>query len=659
MAESTVGSRGGRFGTDNWGDKLREFVRYIPSGDTIPDDTWRARHRNIVLALFAHIPFLIALGLYEGTEPFSGAQIPEIPTTMLVSRVGIVAAIGLLAVWPRFSRRIRTSLATVGLVMSSAVLVYFSGGYIEAHFHFFVVMGIVAVYEDWAPFLVGIVFVALQHAVFGFYMPEMVYNHNAGATRPFVWAGIHAAFVLMLASALMTNWVSIERSREEARNQLAETEEAEELKAEAEARQREVEEMNDHLERKADDFSAKMTRAADGDLGVRLDSDADSEAMAQIAEDFNGMMDEMESAVQNIQAFAQEVTAASEEANAGAGEVKQASEEVSEAVQEISRGTNEQREMLEDVYDEMTDLSAAVEEVASSAETVAKTSHETAQIADAGEDTARGAIDDAQEAKSAIGSTRDNVEHLEDQMTEIGEIVELISDIAEQTNLLALNANIEAARVSSTGNGDGDGFAVVADEVKQLAEETQESATEIEELIEETQAQTARTVEEARTAEEHMEEGVEAVQDVLDAFTQVSENTDETDSGIQEISDATDDQAKSAEQSVSVVEEVADISRNTADEAEGVSAAAEQQAASISQVSSNVEALTDQAEQLQSLLARFEVSATKTQVPTPGPEDGSGSGRNLALNDGGRLESPDSEARPNSGSESGFEFDAE
>ena len=635
MAERTVDSRGGRFGIQYWEQKLRDVIRYTPDGKTIPDETWEKRHRNILLSLLAHIPFLLLLGSYEGTESFTGAQIPEIPLSTVLLRVGIVSVIALLAAYPGFSRRIRTSLATVALAMSSAVLVYFSGGYIEAHFHFFVVMGIVAVYEDWVPFLVGIVFVAIQHGYFGFVMPEMVYNHDAAITHPFVWAFIHAAFVLMLAAALMTNWYSIERSREQAGQRLAEAEAAEEAKAEVEAKQREVERLNEHLEAKADAYSATMARAAAGDLSARLDADSESEAMVQIAEGYNEMMDEMETAVQDIQAFTQEVTAASEEANVGAEEVKQASADVNESIQTISEGTDEQREMLEEVYAEMTDLSATVQEVASSAEGVAQTSHETATIADAGEETARQAIDDAQGAQSSIDSTVEHVERLERQMTEIGEIVELISDIAEQTNMLALNANIEAARFSGgSGSGNGDGFAVVADEVKQLAEETQESANDIEQLIEETQAQTERTVAEARAADQQMQEGVEAVEDVLDAFSQVATNTEETDSGIQEISEATDDQAVSAEEAVAMVEEVSEISQTTAAESADVSTAAEEQASSITQVSANVESLTEQAERLQALLSKFEVSAAPS--PTEVPNAASRAGSDVALGDGGR-----------------------
>ncbi|MFD1599887.1 methyl-accepting chemotaxis protein [Halobellus rarus] len=637
MAEATGTTAGGTELGDGVRGTVREIIKYTPSGYSIPDESWRRRHRNIVVLLLAHIPLLFALGLYEGTDSFTGATIPGRPLSQIVLRVGVLGAIAALASWPRLGRRTRTTLATIGLATGSAILVYFSGGYIEAHFHFFVVMGVVAIYEDWLPFLVGIVYVAIQHGVFGMLNPGEVYNHAAGANNPFVWAGIHAAFVLALSGALMANWYSIERSREETRKQLAETEEAEELKAEAERRQREVERLNEHLETKANAYSATMARAADGELTARLDADSESEAMTQIGEAYNEMMDEMESAVSDIQRSVDEVSAASEEADAGADEVKQASAEVSESIQEISGGTADQREMLEEVYGEMTDLSATVQEVAASAETVAETSHKTAEVAEAGESTARGAIEDTRDGQTAIDSTVDHVERLDEQMAEIGEIVELISDIAEQTNLLALNANIEAARVGSTGGGSsGDGFAVVADEVKQLAEETQESANDIEELIEETQAQTARTVEEARTAEEHMQEGVEAVEDVLDAFTQVVENTDETDNGIQEISGATDDQAASAEHAVSRVEEVAEISQRTADEAEDVSAAAEEQAASISQVSSNIESLSTQADRLQSLVSDFEVGSAESEPRAGGPD--AGPTDTVAVGDGGRPE---------------------
>jgi methyl-accepting chemotaxis protein len=640
MAEISRDSEAADPGSTHGSGGLREFVTYIPDGHSIPTETWESRHRNVRILILAAIPALFLVGMYEGSESLvTGATLPAIPLTHVLFELGLIAGIALVAGLPQLPRRVQTALGTLGVLSTSVVLVHFSGGFIEAHFLFFVGMAVVAVYEDWVPFALGIGYVVLTHGVFGMINPERVYNHTAAINNPWAWGLIHGVFVLMLAAALMAHWYSTEKSREEAQRRLheaeAKTEEiadleekkaeiermkaaAEEAKADAEAKQREVGQLNDHLEAKADAYSTAMARAADGDLSVRLEPESESEAMEQIAEAFNGMMAETESAMRDIQSFAEEVSAASEEANAGADEAKEASEEVSEAIQQIADGADEQREMLETVSTEMTDLSATVEEVAASAETVAERSHETAEIAEAGERTAQGAIEDARDVQTAIDATVENVEKLDERMAEIEEIIGLIGDIAEQTNMLALNANIEAARAGSgDGSADGSGFAVVANEVKGLAEKTQGSANEIEELIQATQSQTETVVGKARAAERDMEEGVEAFQEVVDAFTQVAENAEQTDSGIQDISETADDQAASTEEAVSMVEQVADISRSTAEESENASAAAEEQAASMSEVNTNVTSLSDGAERLQSLLSAFEVSDAESRADGP------------------------------------------
>ncbi|WP_256402812.1 methyl-accepting chemotaxis protein [Halorubrum salinum] len=602
----------------------------------MPEEMWAGRHRNILLAILVQVPFLVALGLYSGTESITGAQIPATPLWMLGGFVAIILGSAALANVSRLSRRQRTVLTAFSLMTVSMALVKLSGGYIEAHFSFFVFVAVLALYEDWVPFAVGVAYVAIGHGAFSLIDSSLVYNHTAAIENPIIWGGIHAFFVLGLVGALIVNWYSIEKSREEAQRQLdlvaeqkSEIQDVEEAKAEVEKRREEVEWLNQHLEAKADDYSAMMDRASDGDLTVRLEAESESEAMEQIGAAFNEMMDEIEATMQDVQSFAGEVSEASEKTVDGVNTAEARSEDVSRSVTEIAEGADEQREMLEQVSGEMNNLSATIEEVASSTETVADAAQQTASIADEGQDTASEAIDSVRGSQDAIDETAEKVRVLDERMEDIGEIVDLISDIAEQTNLLALNANIEAARAGGTGGG-SDGFAVVADEVKQLAEETQEAAQEIEELIAGTQAQTQATVEEVRTAEEHMEEGAEAVRDAADAFAEVADNASETDDGIREISKATDDQAASTEETVSMVEEVAGISRSTADEADDVSEAADEQLAAMSQATAEAGSLAEQADRLRALLRKFDVGEDS-------PDDPAASGaRTVAMGDGGQ-----------------------
>ena len=636
MTEPVTGSAPETSGASGTGEKLREALNYIPDGTSMPKEMWSGRHRNILIAIVVQVPFLLALGLYEGTESFTGAQIPASPLWMLGGFITIIVGTAALANVSRLGRRQRTVLTAFSLMTVSMALVKLSGGYIEAHFSFFVFVAVLALYEDWVPFAVGVGYVAIGHGAFSLIDSSLVYNHAAAIENPIVWGGIHAFFVLMLVGALMVNWYSIEKSREEAQQQLdlvaeqkAEIQDVEEAKAEVEQRREEVEWLNQHLETKADTYSAAMDRAADGDLTVRLDADSESEAMEQIGAAFNEMMDDIESTMQDVQSFAGEVSAASEKTVEGVDTAEARSEDVSRSVTEIAEGADEQREMLEQVSGEMNNLSATIEEVASSTETVADAAQQTASIADEGQDTAGAAIDSVNESQDAIDETAEKVRVLDERMADIGEIVDLISDIAEQTNLLALNANIEAARAGGSGGG-SDGFAVVADEVKQLAEETQEAAQEIEELIAGTQAQTQATVEEVRTAEEHMEEGAEAVKDAADAFAEVAANAGETDDGIREISKATDDQAASTEETVSMVEEVAGISRSTADEADDVSEAADEQLTAMSQATAEAGSLAEQADRLRALLRKFDVGGESLDDPAA-----SGS-RTVAMGDGGQ-----------------------
>lgn len=172
----------------------------LPRGRPLPAETWARRHRAILALLWSHVAavFLFALWTNHG-----------LPTA--VSDASFVAAAALVASWTRRSHRTRAAAASFGLVSASAMFVHLSGGFVEAHFHFFVMIGVISLYQDWVPFLVAIGYVVIHHAVLGIVDPDAVFNHAAARANPVLWAGIHGAFVLAASIASLVSWRFVEQ----------------------------------------------------------------------------------------------------------------------------------------------------------------------------------------------------------------------------------------------------------------------------------------------------------------------------------------------------------------------------------------------------------------------------------------------------------------
>jgi diguanylate cyclase (GGDEF)-like protein len=122
-----------------------------------------------------------------------------------------VATPALAAGFAYLSRSVRAGFASLGMLTSSAVLIHISGGYIEFHFHFFVMVGVMALYQDWVPFLIAIAYVVLHHGTAGVLDPTSVYNHPDAWAHPWKWAGVHGAFILAASVASLTAWRLNER----------------------------------------------------------------------------------------------------------------------------------------------------------------------------------------------------------------------------------------------------------------------------------------------------------------------------------------------------------------------------------------------------------------------------------------------------------------
>jgi hypothetical protein len=174
----------------------------FPRGEALPEEVWRKRHLGIVVLLFIHSVGLIILGLVRGFPAWHALLEGSVP-----------AFIGVLAMTPNTPRRLRSAMGALGLITCSAMLVHFSGGVIEMHFHFFVALGVLTLYQDWFTFLLALGYVVVHHGVFGYLAPHSVFNHPAAWRHPILWALIHGAFVLAMCGVLLVTWRLNENER--------------------------------------------------------------------------------------------------------------------------------------------------------------------------------------------------------------------------------------------------------------------------------------------------------------------------------------------------------------------------------------------------------------------------------------------------------------
>ena len=92
------------------------------------------------------------------------------------------------------------------MILASSLVVHLSGGFIESHFHFFVMMAVIVLYQDWMPFLLALILVVVDHGIIGTLAPMMVYNHSSAQHHPWTWALVHGGFIVAECAALLVYW---------------------------------------------------------------------------------------------------------------------------------------------------------------------------------------------------------------------------------------------------------------------------------------------------------------------------------------------------------------------------------------------------------------------------------------------------------------------
>jgi len=339
-------------------------------------------------------------------------------------------------------------------------------------------------------------------------------------------------------------------------------------------------------------------------FAARVDENLKVSGDFQLFKDsLNNIGIEVSKAVVLINRQVADLAEVAKEADAGVNDISAGATQIAKNTGQVSVNAEKSDLSIEQVLKAMADLSSTVEEVASSMESVAGMAKNTDTLSSDGVKLANKANESMGRINDSTKIVDTNILEINNQMKEIGKIVQLIRDIANQTNLLALNAAIEAARAGDAGRG----FAVVAAEVKSLAQESRSSAENIAAMITELQKRSQRSAEAVVQASQQVTQGSRDVEDTLAVFNKIVESVTKISQSSTEVAAATEEQAASVEEITASVNEVSSLIQGTTKEAGDAAAATEEASAALDEITKVVGKVNSIVTNVSSEMTKFRV----------------------------------------------------
>jgi methyl-accepting chemotaxis protein len=345
-----------------------------------------------------------------------------------------------------------------------------------------------------------------------------------------------------------------------------------------------------------------VRQVADGDLTRRVEVRSQDE-IGELGRSFNEMGEQLLSLVRQVNQLAHALSASSEELSANADNSSKAAGQITGVIDTVARDAESQLQAVEEAASVIGQISAGIQQIAANSNQVSVMTSQSAESARNGKIEMEQAVVEMSNAEKTVTHSAQVVAKLGERSKQIGQIVDTISGIAGQTNLLALNAAIEAARAGEQGRG----FAVVAEEVRNLADQSQQAAKQIGELIGEIRVDTDNAITVMSEGTQAVRAGSSSVITVGRTLDNIFESFQEVNDQIREITAAIQQIAGGSGQIVESIRGIDQRSQQVTNQAQVVAAAAEEQSATTEEIASASRSLASVAEELTNAVRRFKI----------------------------------------------------
>lgn len=347
---------------------------------------------------------------------------------------------------------------------------------------------------------------------------------------------------------------------------------------------------------------AQIKKVSQGDLTVRIRVRRKDE-FAVLATGISDMIAHTKLLIQKVEGVSSELTGISEEVIRSSEAFLESSKGIGSSVGEIEVGTNDQAKHSVECLTEMDNLSNRIQIVHQNTQKISEIAGDTENSIQTGMGTMKILNEKSHSTAEITNVVIESIQELEKQTKSIGLIVSAINDIASETNLLSLNASIEAARAGEAGRG----FSVVATEIRKLADQSMESANQIQMIIEQIVLTTKNAVEIAQQADSIVQEQQTAVDDTTDAFKTMEQQVALLMKELEDILAGVKEMDRTRSSTLEAIQGISAVSEQTAASATSVTGVVGRQLEEVEELSQNSERLSASAEELEQAIGQFTI----------------------------------------------------
>ncbi len=348
------------------------------------------------------------------------------------------------------------------------------------------------------------------------------------------------------------------------------------------------------------EFLDVSQRVYHGDMTINLDYNTPDE-FGKIAHSYNDTLGKIRNITAEIQKIVDELTNSAQTMSTGVNESAQVVNSIAVSINDIAELSMSQNKNVDTASSALDNIVNRVNNVANLAKQTADKANDVGTTVTQGIEGINVIVQHMDRIETMVRTSADQVDTLGHRSEEIGQIVETIVNISGQTNLLALNAAIEAARAGEHGRG----FAVVAEEIRKLAENSQDAAQHIAELIGTIQEETKKAVEAMHHGNKGVRQGADVVKDAMGEFSQVTGMVDSMVEHMAQVAGHIHQVSAESNNVVEATSQVTNDSNKIASETQQVSAASEEQSATMHELANENTKLADMAKRLQDQLKVF------------------------------------------------------